>query len=359
MKKLKILFILLILLPFNIKAYETSAYAAILMDQNSKRIIYSKNIHTVRSVASISKIMTAIVAIENGNLKEKVEIGNEIDSATGSAIYIKKGEVLTLEDLLYGLMLRSGNDAALAIAKNIGGSLDKFVIKMNELAKKIGMKNTTFNNPHGLDSPNGNMSTAYDMAILTSYAMQNKTYQKIVKTKTYKVKTNKNTYVWHNKNRLLKNDFITGGKTGFTDIARRTLVSTASKNNLNLVVVTLNDGNDFNDHMSLYDNAYKEFNNYKILDKNNLTIYDEDYYEDYSFYLKKDFYYPLTNSEKDNISLKIKLTKKRDVKNNDKVGSIDVYLADQKIYTDNVYVKQIEKKQGIFSRIINWFKNLW
>ena len=163
----KILVLLLLLIPIKVGAIETSATSAILMDQDSNRILYAKDIHNVRSVASISKIMTAIVAIENGKLEKKITIGDEIDKAYGSGIYIKKGEKLTLENLLYGLMLRSGNDAALAIAHNVGGSVSKFVEMMNEMANKIGMKNTTFNNPSGLDEEDGNFSTAYDMALLT------------------------------------------------------------------------------------------------------------------------------------------------------------------------------------------------
>ena len=174
------------------------------MDTDSNRILYAENIHEVRSVASISKIMTAALAVESGKLDEKVVVGDEILSAYGSAIYIKVGEELTLRDLVYGLMLRSGNDAALAIAKYVGGDVDTFVQMMNDKAKKIGMKNTTFNNPSGLDEEAGNFSTAYDMAILTSYAMQLKIYREIVKTKQYKLQTNKNTYVWNNKNKLLK-----------------------------------------------------------------------------------------------------------------------------------------------------------
>ena len=151
-------------------------------------------------------------------------------------------------------MLRSGNDAALTIASYVGGNVDEFVKKMNEKAQEIGMKNTVFNNPSGLDQEKGNYSTAYDMAILTSYAMKNETYRKIVSTKSYKVKTNMNFYSWINKNKLLHtHKYSTGGKTGFTEIARRTLVTTASKDGVNLVAVTLNDGNDFNDHKNMFE----------------------------------------------------------------------------------------------------------
>ena len=181
MKKIIIIILIItIFTPIHIKAMDTSASCAIVMDQNSNRIIYSKNIHTVRSVASISKIMTAILAIESGKMDEKVTVGDEILKAYGSAVYLQVGEELTLRDLVYALMLRSGNDAALAIANYVGDDVDEFVEKMNQKAVQIGMKNTTFHNPHGLDEDEGNLSTAYDMAILTSYAMKNEEYKKIV-----------------------------------------------------------------------------------------------------------------------------------------------------------------------------------
>ena len=240
----KILVVLLILLfPLKVKAISASSY--IVMEMNTNKILESKNMHNVRSVASISKIMTAIIAIESGKLDDTVIVDEIVNKAYGSGIYIKPGEEIKLRDLVYGLMLRSGNDAALMIAKYVGNDVDSFVLKMNEKAKEIGMKNTTFNNPSGLDNEEGNYSTSYDMAILTSYAMKNSEYKKIVGTKKYKFTTNMNSYVFKNKNKLLHNyKYATGGKTGFTEKARRTLVTTASNNNMDIVVVTLNDGND-------------------------------------------------------------------------------------------------------------------
>ena len=172
MKKMVVLLILF-LIPMKTMALETNATASILMDTDNNRILYANNIHKVRSIASISKIMTAIVAIESGKLDETVTVGDEIKKAYGSGIYIQIGENIKLLDLLYGLMLRSGNDAALTIASYVGGNVDEFVKKMNEKAQEIGMKNTVFNNPSGLDQEKGNYSTAYDMAIITSYAMKN------------------------------------------------------------------------------------------------------------------------------------------------------------------------------------------
>ena len=317
----KIFFILILIFPIKILAISTSARSAILMDTNSNRILYEKNINEVRSVASISKIMTAILAIESGKMTKEVTIGNEIDSSYGSGIYLQHGEKLKLEDLVYGLMLRSGNDAALAIAKYIGGSVDKFVELMNKKANEIGMRNTTFNNPSGLDQDKGNYSTAYDMAILTSYAMKNKEYRKITGTKKYTLKTNKNVYSWINKNKLLKlYKYTTGGKTGFTEKARRTLVSTAKKDNMNLVVVTLNDGNDWKDHENLFEYGFNNYKTIKILKKGNINIYDDQYYKDYILYVKNNFNYTVSKNEEEEITIKYKLNKVRNIKNNSKIG---------------------------------------
>lgn len=336
----KIILIALLFFPIIIKGIDINATSAILMDTDNHRIIYSKNIHESRSVASISKIMTAVLAVESGKLDDEVVINDSIKKAYGSAIYIQVGEKMTLKDLVYGLMLRSGNDAALAIADYVGNGVDNFVSMMNHKAKEIGMKNSTFNNPSGLDEEAGNFSTAYDMAILTSYAMQLKIYRKIVKTKQYKLQTNKNTYVWNNKNKLLKlYDYTTGGKTGYTKIAKRTLVTTASKDGVNLVSVTLNDGNDFNDHMEMFEYAFSNYKNYNILKKGTINIYDENYYKNYILYIKNSFSYILTDDEKDSISIKYKIKKKSEVKPGEEIGEAIVKLGDKIIHKEKIYIK--------------------
>ena len=354
----KLVLILLLLIPINIKAYESSASCVVLMDMDSLNVIYGANMHDVRSVASISKIMTAILAIENADINSTVTIGEEITKAYGSGIYIKQGEEITLESLLYGLMLRSGNDAALAIANYVGGDIDNFVEMMNEKAVEIGMKNTTFNNPHGLDENGGNLSTAYDMALLTSYAMQNENYRKIVSTKKYTLRTNMNYYSWINKHKLLhSHNYITGGKTGFTDIAKRTLVTTASKDNINLVVVTLNDGNDFVDHINLFEEAFANYSNYNILKKGEIEIIDENYYTD-KLYINNDFNYSLNNNEQNNVLLNFKLEKKKNYNNNDEVGIVEVLINNQKVHEEKIYV---EKKEDLsfWDKLKAWFSNLW
>lgn len=355
-KIIQAIIIIILILPIHIKAIDTSATSAILMDMDSKRILYAKNIHNVRSVASISKIMTALLAVESGKLQDKVTVGKEIESSHGSGIYIKEGEILTLNDLLYGLMLRSGNDASYAIAKYVGKDVNSFVNMMNEKAQLLQMKNTTFHNPNGLDEIDGNFSTAYDIALLTSEAMKHSEYRKIVGTKQYKLKTNMNVYSWTNKHRLVKSyKYATGGKTGYTLKARRTLVTTASKNHLNLVVVTLNDGNDFKDHKDLFEYAFSNYKSYEILSKGNIQILDDNYYKKYDLYVKNSFTYPLSDNEKDSIIVKFELEKNRTIKKNKQVGVAKVYLGDQMIHEEKIYVKEKKQKKTFSQKIKEWF----
>ena len=317
------------LIPMN--CYCISARSAIMIDSDNNRILYSKNINEKRSVASISKIMTAVLAIESGKLDEYVIIGAEIDKSYGSGIYIKKGEKIKLKDLVYGLMLRSGNDAANAIAYFVGK--DKFVEMMNKKAQEIGMKNTIFNNPSGLDEEEGNYSTAYDMAILTSYAMKLMDFQEIVGSKNYYLKTNKNTYYWINKNKLLFTyNYTTGGKTGFTVKARRTLVTTASKDNLNLVVVTLNDGNDFKNHRDLFEYGFNNYSNVKLLNNGVLDIKTNELYNDYKLEILNNFNYSISNEDK--VLINYKLYKEPIV---GKTGYIDILLNNKVIHKEIIY----------------------
>lgn len=352
----KLLIIIIFLIPLNIRAIETSATSAILVDTDSGRIFYSKDIHNKRSIASISKIMTALIAVESNKLNDTVEIDDEIKKSYGSGIYIKEHEHIKLEDLVYGLMLRSGNDAALAIAKYVGGTTEDFVKMMNEKAQELGMKESLFRNPSGLDEEDGgNISTAYDMSLLISAAIKNETFKKIVGTKKYTLETDMNVYSWTNKNKLLflyKN--TTGGKTGFTKIARRTLVTTATKDNLNLAVVTLNDGNDFIDHKNLFEFGFNTYSNYQILTKGNITIPEENMSNNYEYYIENDYTYPLQEDEKNNILIKYKLEKEP----KENAGIIEVYLGDKKLHEETIHIKQKEiKKTSLIEKIKGWFKN--
>lgn len=348
---MKKIIIMMLIILFPVKVYSISASSYIVMDQDSGRVLEGSNINNKRLIASISKIMTAIVAIEYGDIESNVKVGEEILKSYGSGIYVSIGEELTLDDLLYGLMLRSGNDAALAIAAKVGSNVDNFVYIMNEVAAKIGMKDTTFINPSGLEDNkgNGNMSTVYDMALLARYAMNNEHYKRIVSTKDILVKSSLKTYKWTNKNKLLLSyEYCTGGKTGFTKKAKRTLVTTASKDGMNLIVVTFNDGNDFDDHKKLYE---KYFNNYEVMK----VLKKGDKYGN-NTYLGSDF--NVIVGSKDKISTNIIMDSVDGKRNGEIVGKIEVILNDKNIGYRYLYLEKesVRDNKSIFSRLVDFIK---
>lgn len=360
MKKVLILLVVFILFPKSI--YALSARNAIAMDMDTNRILYEHDINSKHLIASISKIMTAIIAIENKDINSEVTITDSVLKSFGSGIYVEVGETIKLKDLLYGLMLRSGNDAAIAISEYVAPTIDDFVLLMNEKAKSLGMNNTNFINPHGLEneSGEGNTSTAYDMAKLSSYAMQNEIYKEIVATKNYTCKSSLKTYSWTNKNKMLINyEYTTGGKTGFTQKARRTLVSTASKDNVNITVVTLNDPDDWSDHKYLYETLFKEYKSVLILDKKNFKVNNEIYYKDDKLYIKNDVYLTLKENEKKDIILDIILDKMKEYKNDDCVGVVKIKLLDKILKEEKIYVskKDINTKKTLKEKIKDWFKH--
>lgn len=236
-------------------AVDTSASSAVLMEQESGRVLYAQNMDEERSIASITKIMTAVVALEQGDLRWQYTVTAE-DMAEGSSMYLKPGDTLELEELLYGLMLPSGNDAALAIAHCVSGDVDTFVGEMNHMAERLGMTHSHFANPNGLDAE-GHYASARDMAVLASYALHHQDFRRIVSTASVTIGDR----YMANHNKLLRlYPGCIGVKTGFTKKAGRTLVSAVQRDNMTLVCVTLNDGDDWNDHMHLFDygfNAYR------------------------------------------------------------------------------------------------------
>ena len=195
MKKILLVVLLLLLAPKISNAVSAEAY--VVMDYDTGRILSSKNPEKEKLIASTTKIMTCIIALEKGDLTSVRKVGEEVLKAYGSAIYLSLNEEITLKDLLYGLMLRSGNDAAIEIAYHISGSMEDFVALMNQKAYELGMTNTKFLNNHGLEEQDGqgNTSTAKDMAILMRYALQNETFREIIATQSYTAKTSGKTYV--------------------------------------------------------------------------------------------------------------------------------------------------------------------
>ena len=333
-----------------------SASSYIVYDMDNNRVLKYYNENEQKLITSISKIMTAILAIENGNIQQNVTVDKNILTAVGSSIYLEIGEKISLKDLLYGMMLRSGNDAATMIAINISGSMEKFAEKMNEYAKKLGMNNTTFYNSHGLENNDGigNISTAYDMALLTSYAMQNDIFKEIFKTKIYNAKSDKKSYTWQNKNKLLKYDYITGGKTGYTQKAKRTLVTTGYINNTNIVIVTLNDPNDWLDHQNLYENIKNNYQNIEVLNKKKFNVNNNIFIED-KLYIKDNYSILVNEKEKNKLKIKYYLTNNDNYDNNDIVGYVCVYLDNKEIYNENIYISVNKKKNSIK----NFFKKLF
>ena len=241
--------------PCRILAVETSAASAILMDADSGRVLYERNADRKMLIASTTKILTALVAIEEGDLHDSVKVSREAAYTEGSAMYLTEGETLTLETLLYGVLLCSGNDAAVAVAQHVGGSVKGFVALMNEKARELGMEHSSFANPNGLDDEQ-HYSTARDMAKLARAALENETLMRIASTRSVTIGGRTMT----NHNKLLHYvDGCLGLKTGYTKAAGRTLVSCAEKNGQRLIAVTLQDGNDWADHQALYEYGFSAY----------------------------------------------------------------------------------------------------
>lgn len=235
-------------------AVNTSAASAVLIEQESGRVLYTQNAQEERLIASITKIMTAVAALEHGQLQDRYTVTAQ-DMAEGSSMYLKPGDQLRLEELLYGLMLVSGNDAALAVAHCVSGSVEDFVDLMNDTARRLGMEHSHFANPNGLDAE-GHYASAQDMAVLAAYALKNQDFRRIVSTDSITIGER---YL-KNHNKLLRLcEGCIGVKTGFTKAAGRTLVSAAEREGMTLVCVTLNDGNDWNDHMALFDYGFAAY----------------------------------------------------------------------------------------------------
>ena len=233
-----------------------SAASAVLMDAGTGRVLWEKDAHTPRLIASTTKLMTALVALESGHgLEEVVTVAPEWAGVEGSSIYLRPGEEITLEALLYGLLLRSGNDAALAIAGHCGGTVEDFVVQMNQKARELGMKDTGFANPNGLDAE-GHRSSARDMAIIARACLENEELAKIAATKSITLGTR--TFTNHNK-LLWRYEGCVGLKTGYTEKAGRTLVSAAKRDGMTLICVTLNAPSDWADHTALFDWGFANY----------------------------------------------------------------------------------------------------
>ncbi|SFP25872.1 D-alanyl-D-alanine carboxypeptidase family protein [Salibacterium halotolerans] len=336
----------------NTEGVDTSAEAALLMEQQSGRVLFEKQAHEKQNIASITKIMTAVLALESGKWKQSTKISENAYGVEGSSLYLKPGETMTLKDLTTGLMLRSGNDAAVAVAEFVGGSTEGFVYMMNEKAHDIGMENTQFANPHGLDEGGDHYSTAYDMALLMRYAMQKERFREVTGLKTYEAPQPGNgKRVWKNKNKLLTSmyEYTTGGKTGYTRSAGRTLVSSARKNDMGLIAVTLDAPSDWKDHISMFEWGFSSFELFQ-LGKADETL-NSGYRENGRLFLPRDFYYPLKEDERNDVSRSVSLSEQDNhyPKGISAAGKITWTLEDQPIHSMPVFIDQPEEKnQGWF-----------
>lgn len=272
-----------------------SAERAVLMDAESGRVLYEKNAYDPTLIASTTKIMTAIIAIESGKMEEKVKVSKRAVYTEGSSIYLTENEKIPLKDLVYGLMLRSGNDSAIAIAEHVGGSVEGFVQLMNEKADWLGMNHSSFENPHGLDGEK-HYSSAYDLGLLMAYSMKNDTFREVTGSEMYR--SENRDYSWMNKNKMLTQyyDPTTGGKTGFTKAAGRTLVTSAQKEGMELIAVTLNAPDDWNDHKQMFEWGFKNFETVKLQSEGVVEANGQTYY------VPRDIYYPLTLTEQADLS---------------------------------------------------------
>lgn len=329
-----------------------SGKAMCVLDKDSKRILYAKNENEKLPMASTTKVVTAITVLNNCNdLEEYIQVDDASIGVEGTSIYLRKGETIKVKDLLYGLMLRSGNDSATALACHVGGDVKGFAKLMNELAENVGAKNSHFANPHGLDNKD-HYTTAYDLALITACALNNPTFKEIVSTKTHVIEaTNKSDKRYlTNKNRLLSSlQGCCGVKTGFTSKAGRCLVSACERNDQTSVCVVLNCGPMFEESTSLLNSSFEDYEMTKIIDKNR-EIYNEYIInsKDGKLYLytNEDFSYPLSKSERS----KLKLTYEVKLDNaecNDEVGQISIYLENDllkvvKLYTMNKIDKLID-----------------
>ncbi|WP_059171002.1 D-alanyl-D-alanine carboxypeptidase family protein [Bacillus sp. FJAT-27445] len=335
-------------------AFSVSGQAAVLMEQKTGRVLFEKQPHTQMRIASITKIMTAILAIESGKMERYVKVSDSAVRTEGSSIYLKPGERIKLEDLVYGLMLRSGNDAAAAIGEYVGGSEEGFAFLMNQKAAEIGMYNTVFSNPHGLDNKENHYSTAYDMALLTRYAMNNDLYRKISGAKVHRAPNPEETWdrEWRNKNRLLSMySFCTGGKTGYTKRAKRTLVTTAKKGEMELIAVTLNAPNDWNDHISMFESGFSTFDMAEVIPKGEIQL-DKKPYKDGNVFIGRAILYPASEREFGTFSVEYKLKPPKGGKFPDELvngmataGKAIIYLDGRAVKSVPIHFKRISQKR--------------
>ncbi len=337
MKFIKIFLIALLLItPRSVNAIEISASKAVLYEPVSGRVLFEKNYDQQSGMASTTKIVTAITAIEHANLSDIVTVSKKAADVEGSSVWLEQGEKQTLENLLYGLMLSSGNDAAIAIAEHISGSTEKFALLMNETAKKAGATNSSFKNPNGLDEE-GHFTTALDLAKITSYAMENEKFREIVATK-------QKTIPWegHQWDRSLKNhnkmlslyEGADGVKTGFTKKCGRCLVSSAARGGIRLIAVTLNAPNDWDDHTKMLDMGFSLLQSRNIVRSGKSlseAVVQNGVQTTVEVCSVKDVFLPVVENDKTEVKINMASDIKAPIKKGQILGYAEIYLNNKKI----------------------------
>jgi len=356
MKKFFILVLLAFLSVFSpdticaTERFDTSAKSCVVFEANSGRLLFEKNKEQKLPEASTTKIMTALVVSENAKMDKQVTIPKEAVGIEGSSIYLREGEKLTIKELLYGLMLRSGNDCAIALAIEIGGSVENFVSMMNQKAVQLGCKNTNFANPHGLPHES-HYTTAYDLGLISCAAIKNETVKEIVSTKKISIGNYGYDYdrLLINKNKILTLfDGANGIKTGYTKKAGRCFVGSACRDGMQLVVVLLDCPPMFEESMSLMQKCFDEYHmknllkiddvyNSVALPNRKTTFAQVKTVGDFSFPLKKD------GSEDDKIKIFSKFEKlsEKNIKVGSIVGKTEVFLDDSFICSGKIVVEKI------------------
>lgn len=327
-KQITLLLVFLLLGMFYPNFTQAQGSSYVVIDAKSGRILAGSGEHEKLPIASLTKIWTAVVVAEEVDLKETTKITPHASSQEGSSIYLKSGADTPIDVLLYGLMLRSGNDAAVALAEHAGGSVEGFVKLMNEKAILMGLKNTEFQNPSGLPHEK-HMSTAYDTALMLKIAMENKELKTIFTTKNY----NQNGLSWENKHRLVKSEpSAIAGKTGFTKAAGRTLATYFKNDKEEVIVVTLNQSNDWKVHKQLAQNAFTQYDRVQVIKKGSYDLPG-------GLVIKPNHPVFILKKKNEQLSHVIYLSRKKDLKN---IGRWDVQLNGQTIITQKVHIERNE-----------------
>ncbi len=367
MKKILISAFLMLFLMFNIgktsNALEISAQSAVVIDADTGNVLFEKDAYSKRPMASTTKIMTALIAMEKLNLEDVVTVSPFAAGCEGSSIWLSEGEHMSVKDLLYGLMLASGNDAATALAEETSGSVSAFTILMNNRAKEIGAENTNFTNPHGLPDES-HYTTAYDLALISREAMKNSLFKEIVSTRNKTISWEGSQWQRSltNHNKLLKMyPYSTGIKTGFTKKAGRCLVSSASKDGVDIIAVTLSAPDDWNDHMKLSDYCFDNFKTVKIVSMGEKVGRFIPYTSAPPIEMIADASFSITTEKNssDDINTRIEHSVGFPVMKGDAVGKLYVYRNSEKISEINLIAKNDSfEEKGFFDIFKELMKGL-